>query len=163
MMLFKGFRKNIIPDGDEGREIRERLKDESLCRKCGKCCHLGFIVGGIFFFFPQLPCKFLKENGDSTYHCEVYEKRDRIEWCNPCKEETIMEGLFPPDCVYVQGIPNYRGKIELPEDENERNRIKKKILRQVRYMPKPEYIKPTDWARFMRELQEEKTQAGTQR
>lgn len=162
-MLFKGFKKNTLPPGDEGRKVRERLKDESLCRKCGKCCHLGFIVDGIFVLCPQLPCKYLEENGDGTFHCKVYEDRHKVKWCNPCTEETIKEGLFPPDCVYVQGIPDYRGKIELPEEEMEKRKIRKKILRQVKYMPKPEYINPTDWANFMRELQKEKIRSSNQK
>lgn len=155
-MLFKGFKKNIIPDGEEGRRIREKLRDENLCRKCGKCCHLGFIVDGVFVLCYKLPCKYLKENGDGTYHCVVYENRHRVEWCNPCTEETIREGLFPPDCVYVQGIPNYRGKMELPPDEIKKRKINKKILRQVKYMPKPEYIRDADWVQFLRELREKK-------
>jgi len=151
-MIFKALRKNAIPDGEKGRDIRERFKDEGACRRCGKCCHQGFIIGGRFILVPELPCKHLTGDNNGGYSCAVYEKRHEVEWCNPCNEKTVKQGLFPPDCAYVQGVINYHGKTTTPDEDREK--VRKALRRRLKYMPRPEYIRARDWANFLKSLYE---------
>ena len=152
-MLFRKLQKNAVPDGEEGRLIRERFKNDGTCRHCGQCCHQGFIVGSMFILIPELPCKYLASDGNGGFNCEVYEKRRHVEWCNPCNEKTVKQGLFPPDCSYVQGVINYHGKM-LPPDAD-RDKVRKALRRRVKYMPRPDCIRARDWANFLKSLYED--------
>jgi len=143
-------RKNVIPHGEKGRIIRERFDDESACKRCGKCCYQGFIVRGYYIMIPDLPCRYLKPDGEGRTVCEVYEHRHKIEWCNTANPKTAKAGLFPPDCAYVEGIINYHGKILPPPEEEER--INKALLKRVRRMDCPEAIRLEDWLNFLARL-----------
>ena len=149
-MLFKGLRKNAIPRGEEGRKIKERFADEDACKQCGTCCHQGFIVCGYFILVPELPCKYLDQNGDGKYYCTTYETRDSVEWCHRCNVKTVKQGLFPEDCSYTRGVINYEGKMLPPKGEEDR--IRRALRKRVKYMPRPDYIRASDWAKFMRTI-----------
>ena len=149
-MFFKNLRKNLIPPGEKGITIRRRFEDGDVCRRCGKCCHQGFVVGGQFVLIPELPCKYLAKNGDEIYYCKVYETRNEVPWCNPCNEKTVKQGLFPPDCSYVQGVVNYHGKSLSSEEDREK--VRKALRKRVKYMPRPDYIRAADWTRFLKML-----------
>jgi len=140
-------RKNVIPRGEEGRAIRERFNDESACKRCGKCCYQGFVVKGYFILMPDLPCRYLVSDGNGHMVCSEYERRHEIEWCNPANPKTARQGLFPPDCAYVQGIKNYHGKIPPPEGQKEK--IRKILYKRVKEMQCPEHLKQEDWLRFL--------------
>jgi len=126
-MKLPKIRKNVIPRGEKGRRIKEKFKDESLCKRCGKCCYQGFVVCGYYIMIPELPCEYLVPDGNGHMICKEYENRGEIDWCNYVNARTIRQGLFPPDCVYVRGVINYHGKILPPGDQEER--IRKALLR----------------------------------
>ena len=146
-MRFPRFRKNVIPSGEKGRAIKERFKDEDICRKCGKCCYQGFVVCGFYVMVPELPCKYLVKSDNGKQICSAYEKRHELSWCHTANVSTVRKGLFPPDCVYVEGLINYHGKTVPPETHRER--IRETLLKRVRYMSCPEYLKKEDWRRFL--------------
>ncbi len=149
-MRLPRIRKNVIPRGEEGRRIKGRFEDENACKRCGKCCYQGFIVKGLYIMIPELPCRYLKPDGNGRTICEVYENRDKIDWCNTANVKTVKEGLFPPDCAYVQGVINYRGKILPPPEQEER--INRELFKRVKRMSCPEPIRLEDWLNFLSRL-----------
>ncbi len=149
-MKLPKIRKNVIPRGEKGRRIKKRFEDESLCKKCGKCCYQGFVVCGYYVIMPELPCKHLVSDGAGHMICNVYDKRDGLEWCNNVCAATVRQGLFPPDCAYVRGVVNYHGKILPPKGEEER--IRKALFRRVKKTSCPDYLKQEDWLRFLMRL-----------
>jgi len=146
-MKFPQFRKNIIPRGEEGRLLKERFKNENVCKNCGQCCYQGFMVCGCYIMAPELPCKYLVRSDNGRQVCGIYEKRHELSWCNTVNVSTVRKGLFPADCVYVQGMINYHGKSLIPKEREER--IRKALLRRLKFMSCPEYLRKEDWRRFI--------------
>jgi len=142
--------RNRIPKGNEGDAIRQRIGDDSVCTRCGKCCHQGFLVKGRFIFVPELPCRYLERNDDGTYACSVYDKRHRVPWCHAVSEETLSRGLFPADCGYVQGIPKYRGK-ELMQPADQET-VRRHLVKFLRDYPRPRWIRADKWDEFKQRL-----------
>jgi hypothetical protein len=133
-------------------EIMARFKDESLCRRCGLCCHSGVRHKGRMILLKDLPCKHLVYETENFSRCRIYDRREEISWCNKVSVRNVARGLFPEDCPYVQGIKNYSGKVVLSEDEF------KEILPELRRVfhdyPRPEYISEATWNRFIYEVLE---------
>ena len=146
-MKFPRFRKNIIPRGEEGRLIKEQFQNEEICKRCGKCCYQGFMVYGYYIMAPELPCKYLVPSDNGQQICGVYNKRHELSWCNAVNISTVRKGLFPADCVYVQGMINYHGKTLTPKDHKER--IRKALLKRLKFTSCPEYLRKEDWRRFI--------------
>ncbi len=79
------------------------LSDESLCRKCGRCCCRKFIVGGRVYFTPFY-CIHLDPE---TRLCRVYHHRFQVNpICIPVSRG-MARGVFPVDCPYVAGHQGY--------------------------------------------------------
>jgi len=110
------------PRRDCRRHLRGLLRagdTESLCRRCGDCCHLSIKLprpsGPVRILVPGLVCKFLRWDGD-TATCEVYEERAaKAPWCNNT-ENGLMMGLYTAGCGYVQGAGWYRGSERIPDE-----------------------------------------------
>ena len=128
-------------------EIRARFNDESVCKRCGVCCHSGITLKGRMILLKDLPCRHLVYESENLASCRVYKKRDKLAWCNRMNVWTVARGLFPNDCPYVQGIKNYSGKVALSDEEF------KGILPELRKIfkdyPRPDYISVRTWNRFL--------------
>ena len=85
--------------------VNQPSTDESLCKKCGRCCFIKTQVHGVAYF-TNIPCNNFDPN---TKLCKVYEKRYRIKGgCIPWKHAIEIHAL-PQDCPYVKDIPGYVG------------------------------------------------------
>lgn len=151
LKIFSRHRKNAIPVGPKGEKVRKRIFDEEACAKCGWCCYQTFNISGKYYTIPELPCKFLVKNGDGLTRCSVYPKRDKIDWCHYVNERNLKRGLFPRHCVYVQGIPDYAGKVS-PMDIWPAP-FRKKLRRIAKSMTKPAHINSSDWGNFRRSME----------
>ncbi|HUT54605.1 MAG TPA: hypothetical protein VM658_14540 [bacterium] len=133
-------------------EIRARFADESLCRRCGRCCLSGVRVKDRMIMIPDLPCRYLRSEPGGKTSCAVYQSRGLTAWCQKVCVESIRKDLFGPDCPYVQGLPHYHGKIEISEDEFDEITP---ILRNVfKLVDKPDYVRHSDWDRFVHQVLE---------
>ncbi len=132
---------NITP------EIKSRFKDEGLCKRCGRCCYAGIRIKGRMILLPGLPCKYLGFHPGGKAFCTVYQIRDVTGWCNKVSAGSVRKELFPPDCPYVEGIPDYRGKIVLSDSEFEQ--IKPILCNIFKGFQRPDYLRPGDWSRFI--------------
>jgi uncharacterized cysteine cluster protein YcgN (CxxCxxCC family) len=74
---------------------------ESLCTRCGQCCHVRRLTPSGLYVDTTAPCRFLDR---STRLCTVYP--DRFRLCADCKKLTLAHALFSPylpdTCGYVQ-------------------------------------------------------------
>ena len=78
---------------------------ESLCEKCGRCCHAKVLVDGVVYF-TRGHCRYLDEASGS---CTVYDRRfEHNEECIPVSKAIELRAL-PEDCPYVRDIHGYRG------------------------------------------------------
>ena len=83
---------------------------EALCTHCGKCCY-DKVWKGKRLLLLKSPCGFL-DTGNNR--CTCYPDRfEREPLCMPIGPEIIEMGGLPEDCPYVQGLPGYRGPIEV--------------------------------------------------
>jgi len=128
-------------------EIKARFHLEKLCRRCGRCCYSGIRIKNKMVLLKDLPCKHLTYEPAGSAFCTVYQTRELTGWCNKISVESIRKELFPPDCPYVKNLPHYKGKIELSDQKFEEI---KPVLRNVfKIMDKPDYVRGTDWERFI--------------
>jgi hypothetical protein len=142
--LFQGFSVQHLRIPPESRE---RFSDESLCRRCGLCCHSGVTYKGRLILLKDLPCRYLVYESENFTSCMIYERREETGWCNKVSVRNVSKGLFPNDCPYVGGIPNYSGKVVPTEDEfKECLPYLRKVFRNY---PQPEYISTPVWNRFL--------------
>lgn len=129
--------------------IKARFNDESTCLRCGKCCNCGIQVQDRMVMLKDLPCRHLDYEPGGMAVCVVYPVRENTGWCHKINVESIRKNLFPPNCPYVEGLDNYRGKIELADSEFEEV---VPILRKIfKGFPMPEYVKKSDWKKFIRQ------------
>jgi len=142
-----GIRKNKIP-----HEFDSRFDDESLCRKCGRCCYGSIHYRGRLMIIRELPCRYLAPMDEHSSLCAIYDHRqEHALWCQKVSRESVSNGLFPKDCPYVRGIKGYHGKIYPAPEEAERfyGWLKKIFSDQ----PRPEYLSEFHWAAFREKLQ----------
>jgi uncharacterized cysteine cluster protein YcgN (CxxCxxCC family) len=85
--------------------------DESLCRRCGRCCYRKLLVGDRIYYL-DVPCPYLDTE---TRLCTVYERRHEVNPDCLDVEEGIRIGVFPADCPYVQGLEDYAPPVESPD------------------------------------------------
>ncbi|MDR2540995.1 MAG: hypothetical protein LBD11_04370 [Candidatus Peribacteria bacterium] len=80
-------------------------KWETLCKRCGKCCHIKHRVGKITVIDPKLVCPHLQD--DNT--CDIYDHRLGPE-CLSVQEvlRKGISGIIPETCGYAQLNPAYR-------------------------------------------------------
>ncbi|MDZ7814454.1 MAG: hypothetical protein U5N86_00155 [Planctomycetota bacterium] len=78
---------------------------ESLCEKCGRCCHAKVLVDGVVYF-TRGHCRFLDA---ASGLCSVYDRR--FELNNECipVARAVQLGALPGDCPYVPNRRNYSG------------------------------------------------------
>jgi len=131
-------------------EVLARFADESLCRRCGRCCHAAIRVQGRFVLLVDLPCRHLEKFGDGRTRCRLYVRREQTGFCNKLSEESVRRNLFPPDCPYMQGIPYYSGK--LTPSAAEFQALLPRLREIFRDYPRPEAIAGRDWERFIHEV-----------
>ena len=92
---------------------------ESLCRRCGLCCHVKVgLSDGRYVIHPFVTCKYL--NQDNT--CSVYE--DRFTACDRLcfnREEMIQrEHILPEGCPYTKLRVGYKAaRVVTPEEFDE--------------------------------------------
>lgn len=79
------------------------MADASQCRKCGRCCYAKLILDGEVVYTP-FPCSHLDEE---TRLCTIYERRHELNPQCLAVEVGIRLGVFPADCPYVRGLPDY--------------------------------------------------------
>ncbi len=90
------------------------MMDESLCKRCAKCCELKRAEGG-FLRLVGLDCKFLiRQDGVGT--CSIYNERLNVMivgFGNVCVsiEDALKFGDLPPECPYALGTPGYKTKV----------------------------------------------------
>jgi|GEM_PF-1269152 len=139
-----GLRKPIlIPP-----EVEEKFSDEKLCRRCGLCCYGSVPYQGKLAIILDLPCKYLIQEGEKKNTCAIYPARHQIaKWCQGVNPKSVARGLFPNDCPYVQGIQGYQGKVLIPYQENAQ--FYNFLQKTFRHQPCPEYLKPSDWQKFL--------------
>jgi len=77
---------------------------ESLCRRCARCCYEKLIVGGRVFT-TRTPCPHLDVR---TRLCTVYGTRFQVNPRCLDVEQGIEFGVFPANCPYVRGLRDYR-------------------------------------------------------
>ncbi len=150
------FRKSLqIPE-----EIERKFSDDSLCRKCGRCCYSSIPYQGRLAIIPDLSCKYLVRQGDNRALCSVYPEREKTaKWCNRVTRDTVCKGLFPDDCPYVKEIPGYQGKVMIGAQAQEP--FYQMLSRVFPDQMRPEYLAEPDWERFISKLKDlDQAQAG---
>lgn len=144
--FFKFRRGLVIP-----QEVEQRFSEESLCRKCGKCCYVSVFYQGRLTIIPELPCRYLVRKSEEVAVCSVYFKRHQVaSWCNSVNRDTVSRRLFPDDCVYVRGISGYQGKVMI--SEGGRLRFYQYLREIFPGQTKPAYISDSDWNNFLLKL-----------
>ena len=92
------------------KEAKQKLKEtelESLCRKCGLCCHIKVgLSDGSYVLHPFITCKYLTIDN----HCSVYENRFQCDAkiCFTRKEMISKDFLLPEGCPYTQLRQGYK-------------------------------------------------------
>ena len=79
------------------------LEHEALCRRCGRCCYEKLTVDG-HVFTRRKPCPYLNAK---TNLCTIYEQRFKKNPRCLTVPQGIKLGVFPADCPYVRGLPDY--------------------------------------------------------
>jgi uncharacterized cysteine cluster protein YcgN (CxxCxxCC family) len=69
---------------------------------------------GDLIIYTDIPCPYLDPE---TKLCRVYARRHEVNPGCLSVEEGIARGVFPADCPYVAGLPDYRPPIEHPSPE----------------------------------------------
>ena len=80
---------------------------EAKCKRCGRCCYKKVLYRGRMFYTP-FPCLHLDEK---TRLCRVYECRYTVNSQCLSVEDGLKLGVFPSDCPYAQGVPNYKAPV----------------------------------------------------
>lgn len=83
-------------------------RDESLCRRCGRCCCRKFVIRDRVYFSPFY-CRHLDP---ATRLCTVYAERFRANPQCLSVERGLARGVFPQDCPYAAGRADYRPPVE---------------------------------------------------
>lgn len=96
------------------RKLRNEI--ESLCKKCGLCCHIKIgLLEGTYVVHPMLHCKFLR----SDNLCSIYDKRLKM---NPpiCRTIEFMinnDYLLPEGCPYSELRKGYKPSKVVSQEE----------------------------------------------
>ena len=131
-------------------EVEARFADEALCRRCGRCCHSAIKVERKFVLLLDLPCRYLDWEADGRAGCRIYARRENTDFCNRLSRSSIARDLFPPDCPYVQGIPDYQGKIVVSEAEF--RALRPALQKIFQDYPQPRAVTRRHWRRFLGEV-----------
>lgn len=85
------------------REAPLGAEYESLCRRCGICCHEK-VRFGEQVVITDIPCRFLDVE---TNLCTVYPKRFAKQPRCSTAEDSAKANALPGDCPYVGGADNF--------------------------------------------------------
>lgn len=88
-----------------------RKQWESVCRRCGRCCHHKIRFGDAVVI-SDLPCDYLDP---VTNLCTVYPERYARQPLCSSAEISADIGVLPDDCPYVGGRSNYAAPLLLEE------------------------------------------------
>lgn len=94
------------------------VADESLCRRCARCCYEKLLIGDEVVL-TRVPCRFLDLE---TRLCTVYAHRHEENIRCLTVEEGIAARAFPSDCPYVQDCAAYRPPLD-PESDPRARRL----------------------------------------
>ena len=82
---------------------------DSICKKCGICCHDRDKKKGRLIVNYDMPCEYIDVESNT---CIIYKNRFKI--CRECKKVTIIHALFsrylPKTCGYVMRFRNKKKK-----------------------------------------------------
>jgi uncharacterized cysteine cluster protein YcgN (CxxCxxCC family) len=88
--------------------LKKKEKElESLCRKCGLCCHVKVgLSDGSYLIHPTITCKYLTSNNE----CAVYDKRFECDSiiCFSREEMINKDYLIPEGCPYTKLRPGHK-------------------------------------------------------
>jgi len=86
--------------------MEHEAESESLCRKCGLCCHIKVkLLDGTVIIHPTATCKFQDANGI----CSIYKKRFAINpACPPLEKILHKDYILPEGCPYTKLRPGYK-------------------------------------------------------
>lgn len=79
------------------------MDSESVCRRCGRCCHRKIRFGDVVVI-TDVPCEFLDP---VTNLCTVYPERFVRQPLCSSAEVSAATGTLPEDCPYVGGRSDY--------------------------------------------------------
>ena len=85
----------------------DRPADDTLCRRCGKCCYKKIAVGRGVVYITPFPCDFLDIH---TNLCTIYPSRFDLNPLCLSVKDGMQVNAFPADCPYVPGYapPGYQ-------------------------------------------------------
>ena len=94
-------------------------REESLCRKCGLCCHIKVgLSDGTYILHPTATCKYLTPDN----LCSIYGTRfkgDSVICFN--REEMITKDYrLPEGCPYIKMRPGYKPARIVTQEEFDR-------------------------------------------
>ncbi len=96
--------------------MKEDNELESLCRKCGLCCHIKIgLTDGTYIVHPAAACKFLQPDG----LCGIYKKRFKMNpsGCFTRNEMIKKDFLLPEGCPYTRLRKGYKPARVVSEKE----------------------------------------------
>jgi uncharacterized cysteine cluster protein YcgN (CxxCxxCC family) len=91
----------------EAARKKEEQEFESLCRRCGLCCHIKIgLSDGTYVVHPEKTCKYL--TGDNL--CSVYRDRSRSDSVICFNRDEMMrkDYILPEGCPYTALRPGYK-------------------------------------------------------
>lgn len=94
-----------------GGQVKPTFDPETLCRRCGICCHEK-IRFGEQVVITDIPCPFLDVE---TNLCTVYRERFVKQPLCASAENSAKTHTLPDDCPHVGGIAGYIAPLLLSE------------------------------------------------
>ena len=94
-------------------------KEESLCRRCGLCCHIKVgLSDGTYVLHPTATCKYLTPDN----LCSIYGSRLKGEdvICFSREEMIEVDYRLPEGCPYTKMRPGYRPARIVSQEEFDR-------------------------------------------
>lgn len=85
---------------------KKEKKYETLCRKCGLCCHVKIgLSDGNYVIHPTITCKYLTDDNK----CVVYDRRFKCDVkCYTHEEMINKDYLLPEGCPYTAFRTGYK-------------------------------------------------------
>ena len=112
-------RKSFTQRRKEALLRKQENELESLCRKCGLCCHVKVgLSDGSYVLHPFVTCKYLTVDNQ----CTVYDKRFLCDSkiCFTRKEMITKDFLLPEGCPYTALRQGYKpARIVTPAEFDE--------------------------------------------
>lgn len=100
-------RKKTLLERKQNALLKKEKESESLCRKCGWCCHIRVgLSDGTHVIHPTATCKYL--NMDNV--CTNYHNRhnDPSIICFTREEMIRQDHMLPEDCPYTKLRAGYK-------------------------------------------------------